>query len=317
MLVDRSEVPAKYSVLSILPLPQAKEQLTWTTNIFIAADLSESRVALTQYPAITITYNFVLNSINRSFLESLITAKNEWVIPYLPHSTPAVVVGDDLLVGSVNGIYYPYYKYYLALTREAMVYRSISSPAGDGSAVALTEMIDPPYFDMVKQVTSYKLIAPCFVAQLMTQIQYTDLGRCMDGSTVSLVFRMSGESEKAMTYHQDNFDFVNSLQRPVQVQAMRHQSSFAPAPAPAHTYTPHARTREQIPKVTATYWLEYTDYNREDYVIRGYFMGGHGSRVSGHYIDDTKLHRIENDTLVINYDLRVAKATAMMREVAA
>ena len=317
MLVDRTEIPAKYSVLSLLPLPQAKEELKWTTNIFIAADLSEDRNQLALYPSITITYNFILNSINRTFLESLVSAKNEWVIPYLPHSTPATLVGNDLIVGSINGISYPYYKYYLAITREAMVYRSIDSPTGNGSSVVLTELVDPPYFDLIKKNVSYRLIAPCFVGQLMPQVQYTDLGRCIDGSTVSLVFRMTGESEKAMTYSVDNFDFLNSLQRPISVQFKRQESSYAPAPAPAHVFAPYARKPDEAQKVSATYWLQYNDYERDDYIIRGYFMGGYGSRVSGHYIDKTKLHRIENDTLVINYDLRIAKAVATMREVAA
>ena len=280
MLVDRSEVPAKYSVLSVLPLPQAKEELKWTTNIFIAADLSEDRNALALYPSITITYNFILNSINRSFLKSLVTAKNEWVIPYLPHATPATVISDELLVNSINGIYYPYHKYYLAITREAMVYRSITSPTRDGTMVMLTEMTDPPYFDLIKKDTTFKLVVPCFVAQLMPQVQYNDLGRCIDGSTVSLVFRMTGESEKAMTYAHDTFDFVNTLQRPVQVQFKRHESSYAPAPAPAHAYTPYARARDEAEKISATYWLQYTDYIREDYLIRGYFMSGLGSNIA-------------------------------------
>ena len=320
MLLDRSEIPAQYDVIDAIPLPTGVEKLQWSTNIFIAADLSEVRMALSASPAINITYKYTLNCSNRTLIEKVVNSKNEWLIPYLPHSTRGNIISSpyitttSITATSINGNYYPYKDYFAVWNERAIVYRAITAPNNDGSSLLLNDRFaNIPLYDTATESPFF--IAPAVTAYIKPQIGYTDVGKYKDGSEISLEFRLTGESELALTYQQDKFAFIDTLQSPIQVSQRLNQARFAPMPARAHAHAPYARMYDEAPIINATYWLGYDDYNRDDYTFRGYFMKALGSLTAGHYVDENKLHRLADDTITINYDTGITKATCRMREV--
>lgn len=313
LLVDRTEVDSQYSVLTHVPLPDATEQLMWTTNIFIAMDLSETRTDLSVYPAMTITYTFSLSCSNRSLFTGIETDSNQWLIPYYPHLTQA---RDDASgTHPIGGVLYPYYRWAMFLTRNEMVFKQVQA-SHNALVTDFVNPVDSTVFSALKQSDEI-YVAPCFFAQIKPQVTYSDVGKYVDGSTVSLTFRMTAESERELNYHVATFDHLAALQRPLATNLMRHQSDFSYKPAPSYTFTPFARRQDHTPKVTANYWLNYNRTTRDDYAFRGFWMQALGSKTAGHYIDSTKLHRIENDLITIKYDKGKAIATVTMREVAA
>ena len=303
----------KYSVLEVLPLPTATEELVWVTNIFIAADLTERRQSLANYPAISITYTFVLTPNNRDFIADLVSrAHNEWVLVYLPHMTRGrVLANGQVAVVSAGGNSYPYHQYCCVFTSTDIYYLPITTNAGNSSDIVLVDPLPLSSFFVGQTV----FVAPCFIAQISSKFNYSDVGPFRYGGRLKLTFRMSGESEEAMTYHVDDFDFIQAVQSPLNIGVARRQSNFAARPSPAHVYTPHAYRQGQTPIVSATYWLNYDAYTRQDYNFRGAMMKRLGSLTADNYIDTTSLHRLSDDKIVINYDLGVAKASTSMRKV--
>ena len=306
-MLDRRAVPTEYDVLPAIPLPDGQETLTWVTNIFIASDLSETRTSLTPYPATTITYNFKLRcGVTNSWLTNLPTASNRWMLPYFPYLSYGVVANGNLTFDT--SIHYPYASYLLTFRAGELRYYAITTTSGNSSDVVVQGTADKPSGRVV--------IVPCFEAVLNQSIKYTDQGRSSDGSIVSLMFRMSGGSERTMNYHVDDFDFVSAVQRPATVEAMRRQVTYAPAPAPVHTYSPIAYKENQIPKTTVEYLFDsYRDGS--DYAFRGALMKRLGAQTADHYLTTDKLHRLQDDRVTITYNSRVAKASAVLREVTA
>ena len=312
--VDRANIDNKYSIIPAMPLPTATETLEWVTRIFISGTLSETRTALAQYPAITINYKFQLGLGNRPWLETLAmeaqlpstNPRNEYVLPYFPHGMPATVSGNTLTantavdpVNSLTAIRYPYNRYYLKYDRYRFIYDQLpitAAPFRDGDEVWIT---------------------PCFVAFIDPAVVLEDLGKCRHGHKVNLLFRMTGESERLMTYTVDNFNFMDALQSPLDSKVTRHQTSFMPLPAIPNTYTPVAYQASQQRITDVDYWLEYDQKIRQDYTFRGIWMKNLGSYTAGNYIETGKLHRLVRDRITIKYDLGAITASGQMREVAA
>ena len=320
LIVDRTAVPADYEVLPLVPLPTATETLTWCTRVFIAADLSESRQSLADYPAITIDYEFVLKPSTQSFLDTLSTAKPNWLVPFFPHYTRATFI-PAVLRGVIYGpfarrhsfgspaAYYPYQTYCVVYDRTRMVYCLTGNPApGDSDLVLSAPSTFQPW-------TEPLFVAPAFVAQLQPQIRYVDVGDCRWGSRVGLTFRMSAEAEQALTYHVDDFDFISVAETPLNVSADRRQADYMPKPAPAHAYVPVAYQEDQTPMINTSYFLTYHESVRDDYYFRGAMMRRLGGYTADNYITNTKQHRLADDTVAISYDLGRANAAVTMRQV--
>ena len=315
VLLDRRVIPTEWDVLPTIPLPDGEETLTWVTNIFIASDLSETRNSLTPYPATAITYNFSLRcKTAKTWLAGLPTATNKWMLPYFPYLSSGLVENGNLTFNT--NVHYPYQDYLLTFSHGQLRYYGFSTSTNDSSDIAIHGVAENPSGPVV--------IVPCFEAILSTNIKYTDQGDNKDGSVVSLTFRMTGRSEQAMNYHVDQFDFINALQRPVNVDASRRQKTFAPRPAPPHTYSPNSYKETQVPKPSVEYWLNYLDDTirpigdtRSAYAFRGALMKRLGAYTADNYISADKLHRIQDDVVKIKYTAQVAKGATMMREVAA
>lgn len=305
-MLDRRAVPIDYEVLPSIPLPDGIERLTWATNIFIASDLSETRVSLSPNPAITITYNFNLRCrLAKTWLATLPTAGSLWMLPFFPYFSPGVVANGTLTINA--NVHYPYTRYLLTYHSDQLRYYGLSTTAGNSSDVVV--------FGYAEHPSGEVLVCPCFEAVLDKTVKYTNQGN-VDGSTVSLTWRMAGQSEVDMTYHADSFDFVSAVQRPLTVDAQRKQVTFAPEPAPVHTYSPIAYKENQIPKTSASYFLN--NYDREDsYNFRGKLMKGLGATTADHLLVADKLHRLQDDTVQINHNVRVSTASAVLREVTA
>lgn len=320
MLLDRSEVPTQYDTLEVIPLENVSEKLEWTTNIFIAADLSEIRAPLSASPAMTIKYNFNLRCSTRPFLQRLVTSKQRWLIPYLPHLTrgfttpfhPLLSGGGEVFAVGINNNYYPYKDYYAVWNRQAISYRATHGTTGE-SLPLVNNFASIPIFDSITSGDYW--IAPAVVAIVKPQISYQDLGQYMDGSTITLEFRLTGQSEVGLTYEYDTFDFVDNVERPVSRQVMLPHTVYAPAPAQAHAHVAHARTREQALMSDVTYYLNYDDYHRDDYTFRGYWFKALGSFTAGNYADKTIKHRLANDMITLNYKNGVCKANCKLRQV--
>lgn len=308
MEIDRTAIDDEYSILEFVPQYEATETLEWATNIFVAADLSENRRSLSPYPAITIQYSFELSLENREFIFSVldpVRIKDYWVLPYYPHSTLSIVASQGVTIPSNifqgNNISYPYHKYWMAYNRDYMVY---------GLMPDMT--VDSTHFPVGSEVW----IAPCYEAIIHPTMRTVDLGRCRYNHEIDLTFRMTADSEKAMTYHYDDFPFYDALAVPVNTEHLRHQSMFTPIPAGAHSYNPFAYRSNQVSKVSANYFLRYDNYYREDYPFRGVFMKGLGI-AAGDYGYKDKKYRLEGSSLQITYHQGHATGSATMREVAA
>lgn len=313
-LLDRRAVPTYYDVLPAIPLPDGEETLTWVSNIFIASDLSETRTSLTPYPAITVTYNFNLRcSIAKTWLASLPTAQNRWMLPYFPYLSQGTVANGNLTFDT--NVHYPYDSFLLTFSYGRLRYYGISTASGNSSDVVIYGVAENP--------TGKVVVCPCFEAIMTDNVKFTDQGG-VDGSLVSLTFRFTGGAEQAMTYHADTFDFINTVQRPVETEVGRRQATFAPKPAPVHTYSPIAYKENQVPKLSVEYWLTYLDDqqqpvsgDRSAYAFRGVLMKGLGAVTAGNYVVSDKLHRVQDDVVNIKYDNRIARGATVMREVAA
>ena len=320
MLVNRTAISDDYEILPLVPLPTATETLTWCTRIFIAADLSESRQSLADYPAITIEYEFVLKPSTQSFLESLPTAKPYWVIPFYPHYTSATYI-PAVLRGVIYGpfarrlgfgspaTYYPYGDYCVMYDRTQMIYfRTDNPPAG----VSDLTLLDPLQLFTFRQPT---FVAPAFVAQIDPQVRYLDVGDCRWGSRVGLTFRMSAAAERALTYHVANFSFIAAAESPLNVAVNRRQADFMPKPAPASAFTPVAYKANQVPIVNTSYFLTYHETTRDDYYFRGAMMRRLGGFTADNYLTSAKKHRLADDRVSIVYQDGRANASVSMREV--
>lgn len=314
ILVDRANIDSRYTIMPAMPLPTATETLEWVTRIFIASNLRENRTALAQYPAISIDYQFEVNLATRGWLTSLAeeaqapatTARNEWVLPYFPHGRRGIVASGNRLTArniqdEINNISpatnYPMGQYYLKYDRYRFFYDR-------------TPMTASPF-----NVGDEVWVVPCFIAYINQNISLVDLGKCRYGHKVNLSFRMTGESERLMTYRVANFDFLDALQSPLDTKITRHSSSFNPRPAIPSVHTPVAYKERQQPTVAVKYWLEYDEFIRQEYAFRGYFMQHLGAFTAGHYVDNNKLHRLADDKLTIKYAQGALEATATMREV--
>lgn len=303
-MLNRDAIDDKYSVFDYLPTAYATEELRWTTNIFIASDLSETRVALADYPAITITFSWNLRAANRELIDMIMTEKKTtWLIPYLPHLTDCDIVNGKAVPQTIGGVTYPTSDHYLVFARGHLVYREATD-------------MDVSMFDDIVNATELWVV-PCFLAHIQPQLEWVDVGKCRDGSLIDLSFRMTGDSEKALTYQSNEFSFLTALQTPLEVEATRRQKNYAPIPARSHVYVPFARKASETPMVNCRYLLEYNQFTREEYAFRGYFMDIKGSAMADHFVNENTLHRLENDTITIEYQQGMAIATAIMREVVA
>ena len=168
--IDRTNVDNRYTILPEMPLITATETLEWVTRIFISGTLSETRTALAQYPAISISYQFEVGVSNRAWLESLIiesqtpstNPRNEYVLPFFPYHMPATVSGNTLTANPANDpvnnlttIRYPYGNYYLKYDRHRFFYDK-------------TPITAAPY-----TAGDEVWVAPCFVAFIMPSISLT------------------------------------------------------------------------------------------------------------------------------------------------
>lgn len=302
-MLNRDAIDDKYAVFDYLPTAFAREELKWTTNIFIASDLSETRVALADYPAITITFSWNLRAANRELIDMIMNEKVTWMIPYLPHLTDCSIVNDVAVPQTIGGVTYPTSEHYLVFSRGHLVYREASD-------------MNVSMFDgIVNAVQSW--VVPCFTAHIQPELSWMDVGKCRDGSQIDLTFRMTGDSEKALTYQSNEFSFFDALQTPLEVEASRRQKNYAPVPARSHVYVPFARKPTETPMVNCRYLLEYGPFVREEYAFRGYFMDIKGAAMADHFVNENTLHRLENDMITIEYQQGIAIASAIMREVAA
>jgi len=304
MRLDRTAVPDKYSVLDTIPTIPVVEQLTWATNIFVASDLTEYRRALTDYPATTVTYNFFLRNIHRTLFTEIMEKQATWMIPYMPHITECGIVNGVAIPTTINSVTYPRAQYYLVLSRGHLIYRDASD-------------MDVSMFDGITEAIQSWII-PCHAAVIVPRLSWVDEGECRDGSNMSLSFRMTGDAEKALTYEfNEEFDFRDSLQRGIEVQAARHQRDYAPVPSSIYTYQPRARMADEAPILACRYLLDFDDFTREDYAFKGKFMTGKGAATASNYVDDDTLHRLQDDTILIEYQQGIVIAMANMRQVAA
>lgn len=306
--IDRTAVDDKYSILEFVPQYDATETLSWATNIFIAADLSENRRSLSPYPAISIQYEFELSLESREFIFSVLDpnrVKDYWILPYYPHSSATLITSQGVVVPTHNfqgkSISYPYHEYWMVYNRERMLYGKMSDMT-----------VGQDQFPIDSEVW----IVPCYEAIINPAMRTVDYGKCRYGHELRLNFRMTADSEKAMTYHYDDFPFYDALSIPVNTDHLRHQSMFTPIPAGAHSYNPYAYRRDQTSKVSANYFLRYDEYYREDYPFRGVFMKGLGIS-AGEYGYKEKKYRLEPSSLEITYHQGHATASTVMREVAA
>ena len=303
-MLDRSVIDDKYSVLEQIPTIPVVEQLTWTTNIFVASDLTEYRQSLTDYPATLVTYNFNLRNVNRTLFTTILDKKSTWIIPYMPQMTRCGIVSDQAIPTTISGVDYPRAQYYLVFSRGHLVYRDASD-------------MDVSTFDGIINATQ-AWVAPCHEAVIEPRLSWVDEGECRDGSNLSLSFRLAGDSEKALTYeYNEEFDFRDALQRGIEHFAARHQRNYAPPPSAVYTYQPRARMADEATTLDCRYLLEYDDVTREDYGFKGKFMTGKGAATADNYVEENKLHRLENDIITIEYQQGIAIATATMREVSA
>ena len=303
-MLDRTAIDTEYSVLEQMPTIPVTEQLVWCTNIFVAADLTEYRRALTDYPAMTLTYPFSLRNVNRTLFTEILEKEATWIIPYMPYMTVCGVVNGTAVPSTVNNISYPSADYYLVFSRGHMVYRNAND-------------MDVSAFDGITGAMDV-WVAPCYKAVIDPRLSWLDEGECRDGSTMTLSFRLTGGSEKQATYeYTDEFDFRDSLQRGLEVTAARHQRNYAPKPSGIYTYQPRARMADEATMIDCRYLLEFHDGDREDYYFKGKFMAGKGSATADNYVEDGTLHRIEDDAMMIEYQQGIAIATIKMREVAA
>ena len=306
-MLDRDAVEEKYSVLEHMPTAMATEELTWATNIFVASDLTEYRVPLAEYPAIRVTYNFNVRNVNRTLFTEIMEKEATWMLPYLPHLTNAGIVNDEAVPTTIDSVTYPPAEYYLVFSRGHLVYRKATD-------------MDVSAFEGITDAVQVWVV-PCYEAVIEPRLSWMDVGKCRDGSTMSLVFRMKGDSEKALTFKYDNpdepFDFIDSLQTPLQVEAARHQRNFAPTPSGIYTYKPRARMPDEATTVQCRYLLEYSGFIREDYPFKGTFMAGRGPFTADNYVNEDELHRLEDDRVVIEYQQGIAIANVLMRKVAA
>ena len=302
-MLDREAIDDSYSVLTSLPLADAREELKWTTNIFIASDLSETRLALADYPAITVTYSWNLRAANRELIDTIMTEKVTWMLPYLPHLTNCAIVNGVAVPETIAGVSYPTAEHYLVFSRGHLVYRLASD-------------MDVSMFEGITDAVQVWVV-PCYPAHIQPTLSWMDVGKCRDGSTIDLMFRLTGDAEKALTYESEEFDFLDALQKGVETEATRRQKNYAPVPARSHVYVPFARKPSETPMVSCRYLLEYSPYVREDYAFRGVFMRIKGSAEAGHFVNEDTLHRIEDDMVTINYQQGMAIASVLMRQVEA
>ena len=302
-MLDRTAVDEKYSVLEQIPTIPVTERLVWATNIFVASNLKEYRRALTNYPATTLSYSFNLRNINRTLFTEIMEKKATWMLPYMPHITDCAIVNGIAIPTTINGVTYPSAEYYLVFSRGHLVYRK----ADHMDVSAVDEFVDTEL-----------LITPCHKAVIDPRLSWIDEGECRDGATMTLSFRMTGDSEKALTYdYTEEFDFRDALQRGIEVQAARHQRNYAPKPSGIYTYQPRARMADEAPMLACRYLLEFDEFTREDYAFKGKFMTGKGAFTADNYVNDDTLHRLEDDTITIEYQQGIAIALANMREVEA
>ena len=303
-MIDREAIDMKYSVLEQMPTAFATEQLTWATNIFVAADLTEYRRSLAEFPAMVVTYNFNMRNFNRTLFTGIMEQEATWMLPYFPHLTNAGIVNGVAVPTTVDSVTYPSAEHYLVFSRGHLVYRQASH-------------MDVSAFDGIMDAVQVWVV-PCYEAVIMPRLSWIDRGECRDGSTMSLVFRMAGASEKALTFAYEGdepFDFRDALQTPLEVDAARHQRNYDPVPAGVYTYQPTARAADEATIVNCRYLLEYSPFKREDYAFKGTFMKGLGAFTADHYVSEDKLHRIEDDTIMIEYQQGMAIANVLMREV--
>ena len=310
-VLDRSVISDQYSVLESLPIPEAQETLTWCTNIFIAASLDEIRESLTNYPAIEIDYTFELTPDTRLFVQKLQEqAKTEWVIPYLPHLTYATVERGVLTNVAGHGSpakYYPYLDRCFIFDNYNLVYCNCTTTTGTGEGLTVTAPTTLPNF--VPPV----FICPAFVAYISPGFNYRDEGPFKYGGELNLLFRLTAEAERAMTYKVDDFGFLDAIQSPMQTTGNRRQKNFYPKPAPAYAYRPVAHEPAQTEMVDATYFLCYNHEERHDYFFRGAMMKRLGSLMHDTYVETGKQHRLVDDQLTINYHQGWAEGKAKMR----
>ena len=303
-MLDRTAIDDKYSVLDQIPTIPVVERLTWATNIFVAADLTEYRRSLKDSPSIVLNYNFFLRNINRTLFTEILERKATWMIPYMPHVTDCAIVNDIAIPTEISEASYPSADYYLIFARGHLVYRSAS-------------YMNVSTFDGITKA-SQLWCAPAYTAVIDPRLSWIDEGKCRDGSEMMLSFRLTGDSEKALTYeYSDAFDFQDSLQRGIEVTAARNQRNFAPTPSGIYTYKPKARLADEATILDCRYLLEYDEYVREDYKFKGRFMSGKGSFTADNYVQDDKLHRLQDGVLEIEYQQGMAIALARMREVKA
>ena len=306
LVVDRTAIDQKYSVLPFVPQYEAVERLVWPTRIFIASDLSETRESLSPYPAIYISYNIELQLDNRDFLFQILSdeeIKNTWVLPYFPHSTPALIVADaqgDQVVyySTVDSANYPFDEHYMVYTRDAMVYKPLTDMACE------------------LPLRSQIWFTPCYYAYIFPELTTSDMGKCRYGHEVTLTFRMAARTEKVMTYHSDSFDFYGALTVPIQTNFKRYNNLFMEKPAPAYTYTASSRLESETAVVQASYFLKYDAYHREDFPFRGVFMKGLGISAD-EYVYPGRKHRLADSSVSITYSQGHATADTTMREVSA
>ena len=316
-MVDREEIDSKYSVIPFIPQYGAKEQFKWATNIFIAADLSEDRMSLGPYPAITITYNVTLQQHNREFLFDLLSPtrlKDEWVVAYFPQGTRATVLpdglgGNVLSIGRIAGAPYPYGDYRLIYTRQQMIYQ----PHDDNPIPTIIPRNPPIELHPDQEIW----VCPCFTGFIYPSLTTTDFGKCRYGHTVTLTFRMTAESEAKMNYEADSFDFYDALTVPLKTTINRKQQVFEYMPAPLHSYSPFSHTSTQTPIVEAQYFLHYDHAERQDYAFRGVFMKGLGAYTADNYVWPEVKHRLSTSSMTLTYDQGFCKAVAHMRQVPA
>ena len=302
-MLDRTAIDPKYSVLDHIPR-STQEQLRWYTNIFVAADLTEYRSSLTDYPSITVTYNFLVRNVNRTLFTEMMDKEATWMLPYFPNLMELAIVNNQAVPQTIGNVTYPTADYYLVYTRGHFVYREAND-------------LDVSAFDEIAKAEQ-SWIAPCYEAVINPRLSWVDVGECRDGSEMQLSFRFKGESEKALTHSfSDEFDFQDALQTPVSKEESRHQKNYEPHVSGIYTYQPRARMADEAQVSDCKYLLEFNPFLREDYMFKGIFMDGKGSATAGNYVSEDELHRIEDDTIMLEYSQGAVIASVLMRKVEA
>ena len=304
MFVNRDAVPSDLHVIQYLPVPPLIETLQWTTKIFIAADLSETREAWVDVPATTIQYAYIFNLNTRALLQDAIAGDLLWMLPYFPYMS---LVEDKQTWRPSFTFDYPYGETVAYISLDQIIYRNIDP-------INFTFVDTTPdrwgnFFDKTVWV------CPCYTAYIDRNIRYTSLGRCRDGDNIQLTFRLTAAGEQQSFFETPPpYTFTKNFTVPYNITRARNQTKLNTKASVAYSFSPFAKQPDVAQQVTAKYFLRHDDEVREDYELKGAFNWAKGAVNTQDWINDQSFWRLADDKLVINYHRGYTEAMANLRK---